>query len=139
MQPDSKSRTRVVLRAGARPRARCGKTAVFAGGRCNRPHSVAWHEAVDEGQIAGRNASSYPAINPGSRRVPLSIAFSDPQMAIAGASYDSLDRADIETGAASFADQGRARILAANRGLLHVYARRGRRQVAGRRTVRAAD
>jgi dihydrolipoamide dehydrogenase len=82
------------------------------------------HEAADEGRIAGDNAARLAAGRapvPGSRRAPLGIVFTDPQIAIVGGGFRALQQGAFAVGAASFEDQGRARILNRNRGLLHVY------------------
>lgn len=81
------------------------------------------HEAADEGRIAGENAARYPHSYRRARRTPLGIVFSDPQIAIAGERYEDLKAKgiDFETGEVSFEDQGRARVMGVNRGLLRVY------------------
>ena len=58
------------------------------------------------------------------RRAPLTIVFSEPQMAIAGQSYASLDQARTEIAEVSFENQGRARVMARNVGLVRLYATR---------------
>ncbi|MCE4555814.1 dihydrolipoyl dehydrogenase [Pelomonas cellulosilytica] len=84
------------------------------------------HEAADTGRIAGDNAARFPHVHHRPRRSPLAIVFSDPQIAIAGASHAELTQAGaaFDTGRVSFADQGRSRVMLANRGGLHVYAER---------------
>ena len=81
------------------------------------------HEAADEGRIAGENAIRYPHIYRRSRRTGLGVVFSDPQIAIAGRSYNELTKANIKFshGEVSFEDQGRARVIGKNIGLLRVY------------------
>lgn len=82
------------------------------------------HEAADEGRIAGENAARFPHAYRRQRRTGLGVVFSDPQIAMAGASYKSLVDAGIafETGEVSFEDQGRARVMGVNKGMLRVYA-----------------
>jgi dihydrolipoamide dehydrogenase len=82
-------------------------------------------EAIDEGQIAGRNAASFPAVLPGQRRTPLSIVFTAPQIAAVGARLDLLGPNTCAIGQVDFGSQGRARVMGKNRGLLRVYAARG--------------
>ncbi len=109
------------------------------------------HEAADDGRIAGLNAVSAstrsrvrgdglrPAVlarggSKGSsqgpflsrfvRRTPLSIVFSDPTLARVGQRFDALDQGRIVVGEARFADQGRARIMLRNAGLLRLCANR---------------
>ena len=55
------------------------------------------------------------------RRTPLAIAFTDPQIGIVGKRYAELDLDTIEIGEVSFGNQGRARVMGRNQGLLRVY------------------
>jgi len=80
------------------------------------------HEASDEGRIAGENAGRYPQVQPGLRRSPLSVIFSDPQIAVVGKSWTELQSRPFVTGRVSFENQGRSRVMLRNRGLMHVYA-----------------
>ncbi|HEY8375508.1 MAG TPA: FAD-dependent oxidoreductase, partial [Nannocystis sp.] len=82
------------------------------------------HEAIDEGQIAGHNAALFPQVAPGQRRTPLAITFTSPQIAAVGARFDALDPKTCAIGQVDFGDQGRARVIGQNRGLLRVYAAR---------------
>ena len=82
------------------------------------------HEAADEGRIAGANAVAYPNVRQHPRRAPLMIAFTDPNMAVVGTAWNELDPAAIEVGAVDYADQGRARVMGRNAGLVRIYARR---------------
>lgn len=81
------------------------------------------HEAADAGRIAGDNAGRFPDVRVRPRRAPLAVVFSDPQIALAGASHAELLAAGtaFETGRASFEDQGRSRVMGRNQGALHVY------------------
>jgi dihydrolipoamide dehydrogenase len=79
------------------------------------------HEAADDGRIAGYN-SVHRRTRCFARRAPLSITFNDPNLAQVGAAWSDLRRGDFVTGESSFERQGRAVIMGANRGLLHVYA-----------------
>jgi len=82
------------------------------------------HEAADEGRIAGWNAArlalGQPVV-PGLRRAALGVVFTDPQIAIVGGGFHKLNPGSFATGQASFEDQGRARVLLKNKGLLNVY------------------
>jgi dihydrolipoamide dehydrogenase len=82
------------------------------------------HEAADDGRIAGDNAGRYPNVRPRPRRAPLGIVFSNPQIAMAGATFRQLTEsgAAFEVGEASFADQGRSRVMLENHGVIRVYA-----------------
>jgi dihydrolipoamide dehydrogenase len=83
------------------------------------------HEGADEGRIAGNNAARVALGKPaeaGLRRVPISIVFTDPQIGIVGVAFRSLQPGSFATGQVNFEDQGRARILLRNKGLMNVYA-----------------
>ena len=99
----------------------CGKHPIFIAGDASDDLPLL-HEAADEGRIAGQNAARYPDVQPGPRRAPLAIVFTDPQLAIAGTRYADLAPGTFVTGTASFEDQGRSRVMLRNKGLLHVYA-----------------
>lgn len=81
------------------------------------------HEASDDGRISGYN-SVHRKARCFERRAPLSITFTEPNLAQVGASWDELERGTFVTGEASFETQGRALIMGENRGLLRVYASR---------------
>ncbi|MEZ4741997.1 MAG: dihydrolipoyl dehydrogenase [Bdellovibrionota bacterium] len=78
------------------------------------------HEASDEGRIAG-----YNAVNDKQqcfvRRAPLGIVFTDPNIVIAGSGYQGLNQEDFVSGEVSYEGQGRALVMAKNKGLLKVY------------------
>jgi dihydrolipoamide dehydrogenase len=81
------------------------------------------HEASDEGRIAGDNAGRYPDQVVRPRRAPLTVVFSDPQIALAGESHAQLRArgARFAVGSASFDDQGRSRVMGRNLGIVRVY------------------
>jgi len=81
------------------------------------------HEAADEGRIAGENAARFPHAYRRARRTSLGVVFSNPQIAIAGQSFKDLidNGVDFEIGEVSYDDQGRARVMGINKGLLRVY------------------
>lgn len=88
------------------------------------------HEAADQGRIAGDNAGRFPDIRAGLRRSSISAVFSDPQIAMVGESMRQLQTrlgqcGCFETGAVSFENQGRSRVMLRNKGLLHVYGEHG--------------
>ncbi|WP_354540811.1 dihydrolipoyl dehydrogenase [Roseovarius sp. MBR-6] len=91
------------------------------------------HEAADDGRIAGDNAGRWPAVVPHPRRTPLAIVFTDPNIASVGKSFSDLTEAGCHfaVGAVDFADQGRARVLRQNRGLLRIYGERGTGRLLG--------
>lgn len=98
----------------------CGDSPIFIAGDV-AGHRPVLHEASDDGRIAGANAARFPDVQASVRREPLSIAFTDPQMAIAGESYDSVDSDRLAVGEVSYDNQGRARVMGVNQGLVRVY------------------
>ncbi|MFO7830438.1 MAG: dihydrolipoyl dehydrogenase [Desulfuromonadaceae bacterium] len=90
------------------------------------------HEAVDEGRIAGFNATrSSPECF--IRRTPLAITFTSPAVAIAGSTFQELreQKRDFVVGSADFEHQGRARIMHAAHGMLRIYADRNNGRLLG--------
>ena len=69
----------------------CGDSHIFIAGDADNEVPLL-HEAADGGKIAGDNAGRYPDVRAQSRRAPLGIVFSDPQIAIAGRSWLAWDR-----------------------------------------------
>ncbi len=98
-----------------------GTGPVFVAGDVNNLHPLL-HEASDDGRIAGANAARFPEIQAVSRRTPLAIVFSDPQIAIVGKGYRGLNDCEAVVGTVDYGDQGRARVHAINRGRLRIYA-----------------
>ncbi|MDN4053514.1 dihydrolipoyl dehydrogenase [Massilia sp. YIM B02763] len=105
---------------------RIGKSHIFIAGDAADEQALL-HEAADEGRIAGDNAGRYPDTIVRPRRTPLTVVFSDPQIAIAGESHAQLLQrgADFASGGASFDDQGRSRVMGRNLGQVQVYGERG--------------
>ncbi|HJL17784.1 MAG TPA: dihydrolipoyl dehydrogenase [Sandaracinaceae bacterium LLY-WYZ-13_1] len=101
----------------------CGDAPVFMAGDVSG-HRPLLHEASDEGHIAGMNAARWPKVTAEIRRTSLAIAFTHPQIAIVGAPFAELDDA-YTAGGVSYADQGRARVMGVNAGLVRLYARCG--------------
>ncbi|NGZ83201.1 dihydrolipoyl dehydrogenase [Duganella aceris] len=102
----------------------CGTSAIFIAGDANDERPLL-PEAADQGRIAGDNAARWPEVRPGLRRTPLTIAFTEPQIATAGASYAELcitHAGRFAVGKVSFENQGRSRVMLQNRGALRVYA-----------------
>ncbi|MFV8768258.1 dihydrolipoyl dehydrogenase, partial [Yersinia enterocolitica] len=50
------------------------------------------HEASDQARIAGVNAGGFPEVVPGLRRSPISVVFSDPQIAMVGSTFRELSQ-----------------------------------------------
>ncbi|RDB42915.1 dihydrolipoyl dehydrogenase [Halomonas sp. DQ26W] len=102
---------------------------VFIAGDANQELPLL-HEATTQGRIAGDNAGRYPERRAGLRNTPLSIVFTDPQMATIGQGRAVLEQRlggcdRIAVGEATFDNQGRARVLRQNRGLMRLYAEHG--------------
>ncbi|RXE96736.1 dihydrolipoyl dehydrogenase [Pseudoalteromonas sp. PS5] len=88
------------------------------------------HEAADQGTIAGENAGRFPDVRVGLRRAKLAAVFSDPQIAMVGASYKELEKqygdcGCFAIGEVSFENQGRSRVMLKNKGHMRVYAEQG--------------
>lgn len=113
-----------------------GDTPVFMAGDAADDRPLL-HEAADEGRIAGHNAGAWPKVLAQPRRAPLAIVFSDPQIALCGASHRALlaEGRPFATGRVSFANQGRSRVIGANVGALHVYGDPATRRVLGAEMV----
>jgi dihydrolipoamide dehydrogenase len=79
------------------------------------------HEVADEGRIAGYNAAR-ETITAFRRKVSLTITFTDPNIATAGATWGELDHECIAVGEVRLGKVGRALIMGRNRGVLRVYA-----------------
>ena len=97
-----------------------GRLPVFLVGDVEGDRQVQ-HEAADEGHIAGLNACA-DAVKSFARRVPLSIVFTHPNVAMVGKHHAQLDPANVAVGEASFEMQGRARLALRASGRLRVYA-----------------
>jgi dihydrolipoamide dehydrogenase len=118
-----------------------GRSAVFIAGDAAHQRALL-HEAADEGVLAGDSAGrslreGLAALPQQPRRTPLAIVFSEPQIAIAGASHAQLlaTGAAFATGQVSFANQGRSRVMLRNHGALHVYGEFGTRRLLGAELV----
>ncbi|MCO5104334.1 MAG: dihydrolipoyl dehydrogenase [Burkholderiaceae bacterium] len=97
-----------------------GDLRVFIAGDVNGDRPLL-HEAADEGHIAGMNALA-DEVRCYKRRTPLSIVFTDPEVAVVGASTAHLAPPSYVVGSASFAHQGRARAGQRNAGRIALYA-----------------
>lgn len=99
-----------------------GQSHIFIAGDANGDFTLL-HEAADEGRLAGENAARLPHAYRRTRRTELGVAFCDPQIGVAGKGFAVLQKAGVQfvTGAASYEDQGRARVMGVNQGLLHIY------------------
>jgi dihydrolipoamide dehydrogenase len=64
----------------------------------------------------------------GHRTSPITVVFTDPQIALVGKSYSELKETSdmcFVTGRVSFENQGRSRVMLKNKGVLHIYAEYG--------------
>ncbi|MDD2881313.1 MAG: dihydrolipoyl dehydrogenase [Rhodoferax sp.] len=105
----------------------CGDSTIFIAGDASNDRPLL-HEAADQGRIAGENAGLFPGIQPGLRRTPLAVVFTDPQVASVGLNLKQLEQDHKDrfaVGLVSFEDQGRSRVMLRNQGLLKVYGERG--------------
>lgn len=112
----------------------CGDSSIFIAGDVDNERPLL-HEATDEGRIAGDNAARFPEVTDGLRRLPLSIAFTDPQIASLGQTPRDLKENSYMTGEVSFDNQGRSRVMRQNRGLLRLYGERGTHRLLGAEMV----
>ncbi|GHD43132.1 dihydrolipoamide dehydrogenase [Marinobacter persicus] len=106
---------------------RCGDSHIFIAGDVNNDRPLL-HEAADEGRIAGKNAGTWPDVRTGLRKTPVSVVFSDPQIARVGytlAQVGERCQGCFAVGEVSFDNQGRSRVIAKNAGLLRVYGEHG--------------
>ena len=99
----------------------CGNSSIFVAGDASNDAPLL-HEAADEGRIAGENASHYPVIRSGLRRALLSVVFTDPQICIVGGGFAAARAVAPVMGEVSFENQGRARVMLRNVGMLQIYA-----------------
>ena len=100
-----------------------GELPVFvAGDSAGAPALV--HEAIDEGQIAARNALDYPKVRAYQRRVPLQITFTQPQLATVGSLYAELDIHSALVAEVPLESQGRLMLAGGGCGVLRIYADR---------------
>ncbi|MEZ4818881.1 MAG: hypothetical protein R3A45_02915 [Bdellovibrionota bacterium] len=99
-----------------------GTTHIFIAGDNNGDKAIL-HEAADEGRIAGFNAC-VDQVSAFTRRTPLAITFTDPNIATIGQNYKTLiqNQIDFEIGKVTFEGQGRSIVKLKEKGLLHVYA-----------------
>ncbi|TVQ48696.1 MAG: dihydrolipoyl dehydrogenase [Gammaproteobacteria bacterium] len=92
---------------------------VFLAGDANAARAIL-HEAADEGHIAGINAAS-DSPEAFCRRTPMSIVFTDPNLARVGEVPQDADQG-VVIGEVDFSRQGRARAAQHAYGRLRVYA-----------------
>lgn len=96
---------------------------IFLAGDVNNDRPLL-HEAADEGHIAGGNAATFPHVRAGVRRTELAVVFTDPQIAVVGRGFQGFASETHEAGKVSFSNQGRARAMGKNAGVVKIYATR---------------
>lgn len=111
---------------------RCGESHIFMAGDANNLFPLL-HEAADEGFVAGFNAARFPDVRRFSKSAPISIMFTDPQIIAVGETFNELQKRGVDFGVGSvdWSDQGRARVIGENRGLLRVYGERNSGRFVG--------
>lgn len=115
---------------------RCGHSHVFIAGDANNRFPLL-HEAADEGFAAGFNAARYPGVRRFAKSSPISVIFTDPQLMMVGERHaDLLAKGfDFAIGSVDWSDQGRARVMGVNQGLLRVYGERNTGRFLGAEMV----
>ena len=117
-------------------RLRAGTSPVYFAGDVNGITPL-MHEAADEGRLA-----AYHALRPDaeclSRRTPLAIVFTEPEIARVGLPYDQLPSGAL-VGGSDFGKLGRAIIMDDLGGPLRVYADSEGRLLGGEMGVRGAE
>ena len=114
----------------------CGDAPIFIAGDANNRVPLL-HEAADEGMIAGYNAAHFPDIRRFAKSAPISVVFSDPQIMMVGETHHALlsSGADFKVGSVDWSDQGRARVMGVDQGLLRVYGERNTGRFLGAEMV----
>jgi len=107
-----------------------GTRVYFAGDTLEGPALL--HEAADEGRIAGYFAArDEDALF--ERRVPLRMVFCDPQIAVAGATWEEprTPGSDTVVGGATFDGSGRTRLQRGSGGMIRIHARKSSARLLG--------
>jgi dihydrolipoamide dehydrogenase len=97
----------------------CGDRPIFLAGDFDGERTVL-HEASDEGRYAGANAATFPNTRAHRRKVPLSIVFSEPQMAVVGTPGEQPSCA-VACGDVDYRNQGRALVSNRNQGRVRIW------------------
>lgn len=97
----------------------CGDLPIYIAGDATNDLPL-WHEAYDEGRIAGSNALQYPRAVKAQRKTPLGIYFTDPQMAVVGKSFQQLQGTEIVIGDMPF-NSPRHEVWKKTQGRIQVY------------------
>ncbi len=97
-----------------------GEAPIFMAGDVNNLHPIL-HEAADDGRAAGLNAAHFPDVHVSPRRLPMGVVFTDPNLAFVGQRGAQIDPLTACTGEVNYGDQGRARVMNVNKGLLRIH------------------
>ena len=111
---------------------RCADTTVFLAGD-TAPGAALMHEAGHEGTLAAQQALQvlgWQDVAQRHRTVPMSIVFSDPDIAEVGLRFTQLP-ADVVVGAVDGAGSGRSKLMQAPHHLLRLYAERSTGKLLG--------
>ncbi len=108
---------------------RIKNTNIYLAGDVSTRHPIL-HETADEGYIAGYNSVRL-ADQCFDFRTSIEVVFSQPNIAKVGLSYKAVQSIAHVIGEAYFDDQGRARMMARNSGILRIYASRDSSQLLG--------
>lgn len=92
---------------------------IFVAGDVKLGRSIL-NEACKEGKIAGKNAVA-DKIQAYKRKTPMEICYTNPAMATVGQSFAELQNQEIKIGSTVYDDQGRAKIMGANKGIVRIY------------------
>ena len=96
----------------------CADRPIFIAGDSTGDRAVL-HEAADEGRHAGANAATWPEVRAYSRKTPLTIVFSDPQIAVVG--KPGARDGEAACGEVDYRRQGRARVMGRSKGMVRVW------------------
>ena len=99
-----------------------GDLPIFLAGDADGDRPVL-HEAGDEGRVAGYNAAREEPVA-FSRKPPLAITFTDPNLCQVGARWSELDEAETAVGTMSLEGFGRAFVNDRDDGIVRLYAAR---------------
>lgn len=104
---------------------------IFIAGDVNGVRPIL-HEATQDGLVAARNAIAYPAVTAYSRKTLLAMVFCDPQIAVFGQRYETLEEADIVK--VSFKlerNNGRAIVMDQDKGGICLFADKTSKRLLG--------
>ncbi|WP_370678386.1 FAD-dependent oxidoreductase [Comamonas sp. GB3 AK4-5] len=111
-----------------------GSAPVFAAGDVSGIRPL-MHEAVDQGRLAAWQVARLLGLSTGSEapqpRTPLSIVFTNPDIAQVGMPWQALDPAHTVIGTARGAGNGRSKVMHARDNLLRIYADRATGRLLG--------